>query len=412
MLTALEEGVGGKVWYSLMDKVWKPKTLAAAARQVRRNGGAAGVDGMSVEWFEEHQGVQLRQLYRALKYGDYDPQAIRRVWIPKLGSSEQRPLGIPCVIDRVVQAAIVQVIQPIFEAEFAEHSYGFRPQRGCKDALRQVDTWLRSGKYFVVDVDLKSYFDTIPHARLMERLRARVSDATLLGLVERFLKAGIMDGREEVIPEAGAPQGAVLSPLLSNIYLNPLDHLMTQGGWSMVRYADDFVILCQSRAEAAAALARVREWCADAGLVVHPTKTKIVDVRESGFDFLGYHFRIKKPPRLLRLVRRKSLNKLHETIRQKTSRVDGRALSVIIEDVNRTLRGWFEYFKHCFWNVFSGIDGWVRQRIRGILRKREKRPRYVTKLDLIRYPNKLLAGLGLFSLEEARKLALASNPDG
>ena len=217
--------------------------------------------------------------------------------------------------DRVVQGAVRHVIEPIFEKEFAAHSYGFRPGRGCKDALRRVDQLLKQGYVYVVDIDLKSYFDTIPHDRLMGRLRERIADGRMLGLIESFLKAGIMDGLTEWEPEAGAPQGAVLSPLLSNIYLNPLDHQLAAQGFEMVRYADDFVILCRSQAEAEQALALVRQWCDAAGLVVHPTKTRIVDIRLEGFDFLGYHFQTTRRGILTRWPRKKSLAKLKDTLR-------------------------------------------------------------------------------------------------
>ena len=189
------------------------------------------------------------------------------------------------VRDRVVQAAVRHVLEPIFEKEFAPHSYGFRPRRGCKDALRRVDQLLKEGYVFVVDADLKSYFDTIPHEPLMARVRDRIADGRVLTLIESFLKAGILDGLTEWTPEAGAPQGAVLSPLLSNIYLNPLDHLLAAKGFEMVRYADDFVILCRTAEAAEQALALVSAWTTANGLTLHPTKTRIVDERETGFEF-------------------------------------------------------------------------------------------------------------------------------
>ena len=216
-----------------------------------------------------------------MQAGTYQPQAIRRVYIPKPGSTEQRPLGIPTVRDRTVQGALRHVLEPIFEQEFADHSYGFRPQRGCFDALRQVERLLKSGYVYVLDADLKSYFDTIPHERLLQRMRERIADQRVLSLVEAFLKAGLLDGVTEVETEAGAPQGAVLSPLLSNIYLNPLDHVMAGEGWEMIRYADDFIILCQSQEQAQQALQDVRQWVEQAGLTLHPTKTRIVDASQA-----------------------------------------------------------------------------------------------------------------------------------
>jgi RNA-directed DNA polymerase len=404
MLTALEQGVQGGVWFTLMDKVFAERNLQAAFTQVARNGGAAGVDHVSVTDFEARLDANLRELAQGLRADTYRPQAVRRVELPKPGSQETRPVGIPTVRERVVQGAVRQVLEPIFEREFAAHSYGFRPQRGCKDALRRVNELLKAGYQQVVDVDLKSYFDSIPHERLLQRVRERVADGRVLRLVESFLKAGIFDGLQEWTPEAGAPQGAVLSPLLSNIYLNPLDHWLVEHGLEMVRYADDFVILCRSDAEAQRALALVQQWTAEAGLTLHPTKTRIVDARTTSFEFLGYRFdRGKHFPRT------QSVAKLRDTVRAKTKRKDGRKLAVIIADLNRTLRGWFGYFKHSYRTVFPSLDGWVRRRLRRILLKRRGqdgpgRSRFVHQL----WPNAYFAEHGLFSLAAAHRLACQS----
>ena len=240
--------------------------------------------------FETRLDEELRRLSEHLRNGTYRPQAIRRHYIPKPGTQEKRPLGIPTVRDRVVETAVRMVIEPIFEHEFAEHSYGFRPHRGCKDALRRVDELLKAGYTHIVHADLKSYFDTIPHDGLMSLVGQKVSDSRVLKLIEAFLKQGVLDGLREPTPEMGSPQGAVISPLLSNIYLNPLDHLMAQQGFEMGRYADDFVIMCRSPEEAARALAVVQAWTATAGLTLHPNKTRIIDAREDAFEFLGYRF--------------------------------------------------------------------------------------------------------------------------
>ena len=408
MLTALEEGVKGGVWFRLIDKVWSQRNLQASYGKVAANRGAAGVDHVTVEAFEHDLETNLVRLEAALRDGSYEPQAIRRAYIPKPGSREQRPLGIPTVRDRVVQGAVRHVIEPIFEKEFAQPSYGFRPGRGCKDALRWVDQLLKQGYVYVVDADLKSYFDSIPHERLMSRLRERIADGRVLRLIESFLKAGVLDGLEEWEPEAGAPQGAVLSPLLSNIYLNPLDHQMAAQGFEMVRYADDFVILCRSQAEAEQALAWVRQWCEAEGLELHPNKTRIVDVRKEGFDFLGYHFQTTRRGILTRWARKKSLAKLKETIRAKTKRTDGSALPCIIADVNRTLRSWFGYFKNSHRTTFTAVDGWVRGRLRSILRKRAARRGRGRGRDHQRWPNAYFAAQGYFSLEAAFDAACQS----
>ena len=403
MLTALENGVKGGVWFSLIDKVYCPGNLLASATKVVAKGGAAGVDHVKVKDFQRAMGPNLEKLARQLRDGSYRPQAVRRVYIPKPGGKEQRPLGIPTVRDRVVQGAVRQVLEPILERVFAAHSYGFRPGRGCKDALRRVDGLLKAGYRYVVDVDLKSYFDSIPHDKLMAKLREQVADGRVLELVERFLEAEIMDEMRTWRPESGAPQGAVLSPLLSNLYLNDLDHQMAQLGYQMTRYADDLVIQCSSREEAEQALAKVREWTAAAGLTLHPTKTKIVDTATEPFEYLGYRFAKQR-----RFPRQKSLAKLRATIRQKTRRTDGRSLDVIIQDINRTLRGWFEYYKHSYRTTFPTLDSWVRMRLRSILRKRIKLRGRGRGADHQRWPNAYFAEHGLFSLKPARELACQS----
>ncbi len=398
MLTALEQGVRGGVWFSLIDKVYSIHNLWAAWAKVHANRGAAGVDHVSVKEFNLHADEDLKNLQEQLRLGTYRPQAIRRVWIPKPGSTEQRPLGIPTVRDRVVQAALVHVLEPIFERDFASTSYGFRPQRGAQQALDRVEELLADGYGYVVDADLKSYFDTIPHDRLLERIGAKVSDGRVLGLIESFLKAGILEGLQEWTPAAGAPQGAVLSPLLSNIYLDPLDHLMRSRGYEMVRYADDFVILCRSREEAERALAEVQAWVAANGLVLHPDKTRIVAASSGAFEFLGYRYE-----RGNCYVRKKSLEKLKATVRAKTKRTAGRSLSAIITDLNRTLRGWLGYFWRCHANVCSGLDGWIRRRLRSILRKQQGYAgisRHGAD-EQQRWPNAYFAAQGLFSLKAA-----------
>jgi RNA-directed DNA polymerase len=404
MLTTLEQGIEGGQWFRLLDKVFSERNLWAAFQQVAAKDGAAGVDHVSVAQFERGLPETIWEVSDQLKHGTYQPQPIRRVHIPKPGTNETRPLGIPTVRDRTVQAAVVNVIEPIFERDFAEHSYGFRPGRGCKDALRRVDGLLKRGYAFVVDADLKGYFDSIPHARLMARLKEKIADGPVLSLIERFLKATILDGMEEWSPATGAPQGAVLSPLLSNIYLDPLDHLVARSGFAMVRYADDFVILCRTPEEASRALELVRTWVSENGLTLHPTKTKVVDARAVGFDFLGYHFESGT-----RRPREKSLAKLKETIRAKTRRTNGDSLAQVITSLNRTLRGWFEYFKHSQRRTFGRIDGMIRRRLRCLLHHRAGRRRHGAGYANIRWPTAFFADQGLFSLEKAHALARQSS---
>ncbi|MFI5387520.1 MAG: group II intron reverse transcriptase/maturase [Fimbriimonadales bacterium] len=404
MLTALEQGVKGGVWFSLIDKMYAPANLFASYAKVAANGGAQGVDHVTVEDFTKRLAHNLEKLAAQLKDDVYRPQAVRRVNIPKPGTKETRPLGIPTVRDRVAQGALRHVLEPIFEQQFAEHSYGFRPGRGCKDALRRVDKLLKQGYRYVVDVDLKSYFDTIPHDKLLAEVHKYVGDGRVLALIETFLKAGIFDGLRQWTPESGAPQGAVLSPLLSNLYLNELDHHMARSGYEMTRYADDLVIQCRSREEAERALALVQTWTAQAGLTLHPTKTKIVDAETDGFEFLGYRF-VKHR----RYPRRKSLAKFRDAIRAKTRRTEGRSLTMIIADVNRTLRGWFEYFKHSYRTTFPYLDGWVRMRLRCILRKHLGQKGRGHIADHLRWPNAYFAKQGLFNLTTAHVLVRQSS---
>ena len=404
MLAALEQGVKGGIWYSLIDKVYSHKNLMAAMIKVATNKGAAGVDHVKCEEFTRNGLENLKKLKEQLRTGTYQPQAIRRVWIPKPGSTEKRPLGIPTVRDRVVQKAIVNVLEPIFEQDFADTSYGFRPGRGAQQALDRIEELLEAGHHYVVDADLKSYFDTIPHDRLLARIREKVADGRLLGLIESFLKAGILEGTSEWTPIAGAPQGAVLSPLLSNLYLDPLDQQMRVRGYQMVRYADDLVILCRSKAEADAALAELQQWVNANGLRLHPDKTRVVDGRTETFDFLGYRYDRDK-----RYVRPKSLEKLKETVRAKTKRTSGRSMPVIIKDLNRTLRGWYGYFRRCHQTVYATLDGWIRKRMRSLLRKRTKRKGISRHgADERRWPNSYFAEAGLYSLKTAH--AQAANP--
>jgi len=397
MLTALEQGVKGGKWFSLIDKVYRPANLRQAFARVKANRGAAGVDHQTIEMFEQQLEANLEHLATALKDGSFRPLALLRKWIAKLGSSEKRPLGIPTVRDRVVQTAIRAVLEPIFERIFAAHSYGFRPGRGCKDALRRVNYLLKQGHGWVVDADLKSYFDTIPFGPLLARVEEQVADGAVLALLEAYLHQGVLEAMKWWQPEAGTPQGAVISPLLSNIYLNPLDHLLAQQGIEMVRYADDFVILCRSEAEAQQALALVQQWTAQAGLTLHPEKTRIVDAtKPGGFDFLGYHFE-----RGYRWPRRKSLKKLKDKIRAGTKRNNGQSLQVIISRLNPVVRGWFGYFKQSHYTTFTPLDKWMRMRLRSLLRKRSKRRGRAGSRDNRQWPNAFFTTQGLFSLAHA-----------
>lgn len=395
MLTALDNGVKGGKWFSLIDKVARREVLEAAFRQVKRNRGAAGVDHVTIGEFEENLDENISRLSKSLAAGTYRPQAIRRTRISKgPGSREKRPLGIPTVRDRVVQTALRLTLEPIFERDFAETSYGFRPERGCHDALGEVERLLQLGYVWVVDADLRNFFETLVHKILLDQIRLKISDGKVLALLELFLQQEVMDGMESWTPEGGSPQGAVISPLLSNIYLNPLDHMMADDGFLMVRYADDLVILCQSEELAQEALSKLEERAGRMGLSLHPEKTRLVDATQrGGFDFLGYHFE-----RGYKWPAKKSLQKFKNRVRQITRRANGHSLEHLIERLNLTYGGWFSYFQFSHWATFRDLDEWTRGRLRSILRRRRNGRGRARGRDHQRWPNAFFAESGLISL--------------
>jgi RNA-directed DNA polymerase len=405
MLATLERGITGGKWHSLIDKVWEEGNLQSAGWAVIGKDGSAGVDGQSCQALEAHLSEIISSLSRQLREDRYVPQAVKRVWIPKPGTVERRPLGVPVVRDRVVQTALLYVMEPIFEREFSEHSYGFRPERSAQQAVDRVERLLQEGYNWIVDADLKGYFDSIPQGKLLDRVAEKVADGRVLRLLRAYLEQGVMDTAKGWQPtEQGTPQGAVISPLLANIYLNPLDHQMAAAGWEMTRYADDFIVQCRSRAQAQAALEQLKDWVKAAGLSLHPQKTRIVDASQSGgFDFLGWHFE-----RGWKWPRQKSEQRLRESMRQHTRRTDGRAMVQIISSLNRRLKGWANYFHGGNGDVYNRLDQWIRMRLRSVQRKRDRRKGHGRGQDHNRYPNAYWAELGLISLKALAQAKRAS----
>jgi RNA-directed DNA polymerase len=400
MLTALEKGVKGGRWYSLVDKVYARGNLESAWKQVRKNKGSSGIDKQSIAMFEHHVSDRLDKLHDELQSGMYRADDIRRSYIKKPGSKTKRPLGILTVKDRVVQTALRNAIQPIFERKFVEHSYGYRPRRSAKDALRRVTTLMSEGYHWIVDADIEKFFDTIDHGILMDEVKKEIVDERILELLEQYCTQPIWEEMRTWTPEQGTPQGGSISPLLSNIYLHPIDMELQKAGYEMVRYADDLVLLCRSKAEAEEALSYLQKLMGERKLRLHAEKTRIVEAGEKGgFDFLGYHFE-----RGTRWPSRKSMRKMKDSVHSKTKRCNGHSLEAIIATINPMLRGWFNYYKHSSQWVFEATDGWVRMRLRSILRKRQHRRGRGGGFDHMRWPNKFFQEKGLFTMKEARKV--------
>jgi RNA-directed DNA polymerase len=355
-------------FHSLMGQVLDLRRLRAAYAAVRSNRGEPGVDGVTVEAFGEDLEATLGALVVELRAKTYRPQPVRRVWIPKPDGG-QRPLGIPAVRDRVVQQAVLQVLEPIFEADFSSHSHGFRPGRSTFSALRELYGQVRGGHVYIVDVDIEKFFDEIPHEPLLDAVAERVADGSVLRLVRLFLEALIQDGYRLVRPRAGTPQGGVISPLLANIYLARLDRVLEAEGVSFVRYADDVRLTSRTPSGAQQALTRIAEVLQGLGLRLSERKTKLVTAYQ-GVDFLGYRLVVRKG-RLHAYISPKVLERFRAEVRRLTRRTAGRSLRVVLSRLDRYVRGWGEYFKRAeVAGVFDRYDRWITRRLRAYLAKR------------------------------------------
>jgi RNA-directed DNA polymerase len=395
MLHALDNGVKGNKWFTLKDKICRQSTMLEAYNKVFRNNGSCGIDKETIQIFDRNWEENLESLTGKLKGGHFQPLPVKRVYIEKPGSKDKRPLGIPTIRQRIVENAFKLALEPIFEKEFLNCSYGFRPKRGAKDALREVDNHLKAGYRFVIDADIKGYFDTIDHNLLMGFIKERIADKWVLNYLKRFLKNDIMDRHKRWTPVEGSPQGSVLSPLLSNIYLHRLDERMTKSGFTIIRYADDFIVMCKTSSEAERGLEIINEIMKDLKLTLHPDKTHVVEVKDDdGFEFLGYRFCENRTS-----PRKKSVSSLKDKIRSKTHRSQGKSLKETIKSLNLTLRGWYGYFKHIKRSyIFKDIDSFIRRRLRSILARFNKKYGSHRMLDNFKYPNQYFHTRGLFSL--------------
>lgn len=362
-------------FHALYDKVYREDILAKAWQEVKTNAGTAGVDGQSIKEIER-SGVEpfLAELANELKDGSYCAQAVRRVFIPK-GDGKQRALGIPTVRDRVVQAAAKVVVEPIFEADFRESSYGFRPKRDAHQAGEALRVAVNGGANWVVDADIEAYFDRIDHTKLMDLVAKRINDRRMLRLLKQWLRAGVLEGGRITRTDQGVPQGGVISPLLANVVLHELDQYWEdqcrQLG-QLIRYADDFVIVCRTEEAAQEAHQRVRAFLAGMGLTLHPEKTRVVDLSDgsNGIDFLGYHRR-KVASRTYRGKRylqswpsRRAMQRVRDRIRTLIAERHRlhEPVQEIVTEVNRVLRGWGAYFRvGNSSRQFGQVDRYVRE---------------------------------------------------
>ena len=370
---------GQRKVHSMIDKVYQPKNLRAAWEKVKANRGSGGIDGQSIDAFEQHCDEHLHRLHEDLRTTRYQPLPVRRVDIPKVGRpGEWRPLGIPAVTDRVAQQALLNRLEPIFEPLFDDSSFGYRSGRSAKGALRKMWREIEAGAEWIVDADLKDYFGSIDHDKLMTLVAQRVADGRVLMLIQQMLTAGAMQNGRLFPTTQGTPQGGVVSPLLSNILLTPFDREMRRRGYQLTRYADDWAVTCSSRHEAEAALRCAGTILATLGVQLNVRKTRIVHVRR-GFAFLGYMLRRGQRPLVLPAARiqsrvrrgglyayptQKSIDRFKDSVRRKTQRRIPRRTAELIRELNPVIRGWGEYYKRAHVRrLFNQLDRWIVRRL-------------------------------------------------
>jgi len=389
--------------HSLIDKVYSWDNLQRAYRRVKANKGSHGLDRVTLRMFDADRDTHLREIQRKLMQNRYTWQPVKRVYIPKSSNAKQsRPLGIPTVSDRIVGQALTQVLDPIFDSHLSDRSFAYRKGRSAHDAIATIENDLKADFRFVVDADVKSCFDHISHDIAMSCVTQRIADGRVLDLVQTYLKSGVYEDGNVMVPQRGIPQGGVLSPMIMNLVLDGLDRTIESHGFRIVRYADDFVVLCRTRNEAQVALALCSQTLRNLGLMLHPDKTAIV-AAWTGFRFLGFQFK-----RGFISVSAQAIDRFKDKVRVLTRRQQGTNIETVIERLNPLIRGWARYFgvAHCA-QAFSTLDSWIRMRLRGFKLKRRNHN------DNWRIPNEKLRRWGFLSLHDCRpavgRFALSMN---
>ena len=376
-----------KKFHSLIDKVWNWRNLNEAWAKVKSNKGAGGIDEVSIAEFERNREQNLNEIQRLLRQDRYKPNPVKRVYIPK-PDGKQRPLGIPTIRDRVVQQALKNVIEPIFEAEFSDSSFGYRPGKNAKQAIERIEEVRDEGHEWVVDADIKAFFDTVNHEKLIDEVAERISDGRVLRLIRSFLEADIMEQGQGLARNViGTPQGGVISPLLANICLHYFDERMAELGYEVVRYADDFIVLCGSEEDARGALSQVKRVLRELELTLHSEKTSLKNIRE-GVDFLGFTVYIGH-----KVPRKEAVRKYKDAVRRVTRRNLPINLEMVIQRLNPIVIGWGNYYRIAsVKSLYKSLDGWTRMRLRAF---KEKKKSYNSNR---RITNVFLSNLGLKSL--------------
>jgi len=378
--------------HSLIDKVYKRLNLYIAFEKVKANKGVGGVDGVSIDEFERNLDRNLEEIHRLLYEDRYRPEPVRRVYIPK-PDGDQRPLGIPTVRDRVVQQALLNRLEKIFEVKFKDCSYGFRRERSPLQAIQKLEEYLKAGYQWVVEVDIEGFFDTVNQEKLIDLVAEEIADGRVLRLIRSFLVSGVMEEAKIENRTTGTPQGGVISPLLANIYLHPYDEIMTQKGYKIIRYADDIVIMCRNKQEAERALSETKQILeGQLSLNLNIEKTRIVHKSQS-FEFLGYLFGYGYSD--YKIPRRRAIDNFKDKVRWLTRRNQPKSMLQVIEELNPVIRGWRNYFKYgCSKKIFWELDCWIENRLRAY-----KVKRWGLKTHL-KMPHSIFERMGLVTLND------------